>query len=213
MPDAERDLVSGVIQLANLLNRRLGPIFERAKVTLVRAQEVQRFVAVGEHHDRRIRQSDPKIGVPLHDSLGMAHILRREEIELVRPARDLLDKSHLRLMADSICNQVVQFRENKGRDNARRCRGDKCRDCAAVQRFVGVERGVEPASVQDDHRTPKPSSARSTSSASDGPVERKSGSLGTAASASTVSRATASRSNSASLHRRCAATLFKARLS
>ena len=33
MPDAERDLVSGVIQLANLLNRRLGPIFERAKVT------------------------------------------------------------------------------------------------------------------------------------------------------------------------------------
>src|SRR5437868_7935595 len=33
MPDAERDLVSGVIQLANLLNRRLGPIFDRAKVT------------------------------------------------------------------------------------------------------------------------------------------------------------------------------------
>ncbi len=33
MPDAERDLVSGVIQLANLLTRRLGPIFERAKVT------------------------------------------------------------------------------------------------------------------------------------------------------------------------------------
>jgi DNA-binding MarR family transcriptional regulator len=33
MPDAERDLVTGVIQLANLLNRRLGPIFERAKVT------------------------------------------------------------------------------------------------------------------------------------------------------------------------------------
>lgn len=33
MPETERDLVSGVIQLANLLNRRLGPIFERAKVT------------------------------------------------------------------------------------------------------------------------------------------------------------------------------------
>lgn len=33
MPEAERDLVSGVIQLANLLTRRLGPIFERAKVT------------------------------------------------------------------------------------------------------------------------------------------------------------------------------------
>ncbi len=33
MPEAERDLVVGVIQLANLLTRRLAPIFERAKVT------------------------------------------------------------------------------------------------------------------------------------------------------------------------------------
>ena len=33
MPDAERDLVSGVIQLANLLTKRLTPVFERAKVT------------------------------------------------------------------------------------------------------------------------------------------------------------------------------------
>jgi MarR family 2-MHQ and catechol resistance regulon transcriptional repressor len=33
MPSAERDLVAGVIQLANLLTRRLAPIFERAKVT------------------------------------------------------------------------------------------------------------------------------------------------------------------------------------
>ena len=29
----ERDLVSGVIQLANLLNRRLAPVFEKARVT------------------------------------------------------------------------------------------------------------------------------------------------------------------------------------
>ena len=34
MPDAtERDLIVGVIQLANLLNRRLAPIFEKAKIT------------------------------------------------------------------------------------------------------------------------------------------------------------------------------------
>jgi DNA-binding MarR family transcriptional regulator len=33
MADGERDLVSGVIQLANLLTRRLAPIFERARVT------------------------------------------------------------------------------------------------------------------------------------------------------------------------------------
>lgn len=29
----ERDLVTGVIQLANLLTRRLGPVFEKSKVT------------------------------------------------------------------------------------------------------------------------------------------------------------------------------------
>ena len=33
MAEAERDLVSGVIQLANLLTRRLAPLFERARVT------------------------------------------------------------------------------------------------------------------------------------------------------------------------------------
>lgn len=29
----ERDLVTGVIQLANLLTRRIGPVFEKAKIT------------------------------------------------------------------------------------------------------------------------------------------------------------------------------------
>jgi DNA-binding MarR family transcriptional regulator len=29
----ERDLITGVIQLANLFNRRLGPVFEKAKIT------------------------------------------------------------------------------------------------------------------------------------------------------------------------------------
>jgi DNA-binding MarR family transcriptional regulator len=31
--DAERDLVAGIIQLANLLTRRLTPVFEKARVT------------------------------------------------------------------------------------------------------------------------------------------------------------------------------------
>lgn len=33
MPDSDRDLVAGVIQLGNLLTRRLAPLFERANVT------------------------------------------------------------------------------------------------------------------------------------------------------------------------------------
>jgi DNA-binding MarR family transcriptional regulator len=30
---AERDLVAGIIQLANLLNRRMAPVFEKARIT------------------------------------------------------------------------------------------------------------------------------------------------------------------------------------
>ena len=45
MPDAERDLVSGVIQLANLLTRRLAPLFQRAKVT---PQQWSILAALGE---------------------------------------------------------------------------------------------------------------------------------------------------------------------
>ena len=51
-------------------------------------------------------------------------------------------------MADAAGNQIVQFSEYEGRDDARRCRGDQCRDGTAVQRFVGVERGVEPSRIQ-----------------------------------------------------------------
>ncbi|HEX7150158.1 MAG TPA: MarR family transcriptional regulator [Thermoanaerobaculia bacterium] len=33
MPSSERDLFTGVIQLANVLTRRLAPIFDKAKIT------------------------------------------------------------------------------------------------------------------------------------------------------------------------------------
>src|SRR5439155_23905632 len=90
---------------------------------------------------------------------------------------------------------------------------DEGRDCTAGHRFAAVDGAVEPARIQHDHRRPKPSSARSTSSAIDGPVDRNNGSFGTGASASPASRETASRSSSASMHRRCRASLVNARLS
>jgi hypothetical protein len=71
-------------------------------------------VTVGENDDRRVRQTDPKVGVTLHDSFGVTDILGREELELIGAARDLVDERHLRLVANSVANQVVQFRKNKG---------------------------------------------------------------------------------------------------
>ena len=84
------------------------------EVALVGAQELQGPVAVRQDDDRRVPQSNAKVGVPLHDSLGVADILGREQLELIGATRDLVDERHLRLVTDSAVNQVVQFREHKG---------------------------------------------------------------------------------------------------
>ena len=56
---------------------------ESTEVPLVRAQELQRPVTVRQNHDRRVRQSNTKVGVALHDSPGMADIFGREQLELI----------------------------------------------------------------------------------------------------------------------------------
>src|SRR5437773_7247441 len=87
---------------------------EHPEVTLVGAQELQRSVTVRQNDDRRVRQSNAKVGVPLHDSLSVAYILGREQFELIGATRDLVDERHLRLVTNSAGNQIVQFCEHKG---------------------------------------------------------------------------------------------------
>jgi hypothetical protein len=87
---------------------------EHPEVALIRAQELQRSVAVRQNDDRCVRQSNTKVGVPLHDSLGMAYILGREQFELIGATRDFVDERHLCLVTDPAANQIVQFREHKG---------------------------------------------------------------------------------------------------
>src|SRR6185369_4030023 len=82
-----------------------------------------------------------------------------------------------------------------------------------VQRLVRIDRGIQPARVENDHREPKPLSARSTSWAIDAPLERNSGTRGAGVSASRVIRAMASRSSAASLHLRARASRASAILS
>ena len=83
-------------------------------MALVGAQELQRSVTVRQNDDRRVRQSNAKVGVPLHDSLSVAYILGREQFELIGATRDLVDERHLRLVTNSAGNQIVQFCEHKG---------------------------------------------------------------------------------------------------
>jgi DNA-binding MarR family transcriptional regulator len=105
MPDAERDLVSGVIQLANLLNRRLGPIFERAKVTpqqwsilsmLAASDEPMTLAAIA----RKMMVSKQNMtGMMARlEQLGLAERhddpkdLRSSRVQLTRRGRALVDK-------------------------------------------------------------------------------------------------------------------------
>jgi hypothetical protein len=47
-------------------------------------------VTLREHDDGRIGQTDPRIGVPLHDLPGAVHVFGTERIELVDAARHLV---------------------------------------------------------------------------------------------------------------------------
>lgn len=126
---------------------------------LVRTQQIQRAVAIGENHDRGIGQSDPEIGIAVHDATGVAEILRRERLELIDTADDFVDEIQLCLVADAAANQVVQLREHKRRHNSWRGRSDQRRHGPAMQGFIRIEDGVQAARVEHDHREPNPSSA------------------------------------------------------
>lgn len=101
----ERDLVTGVIQLANLLNRRLAPVFEKAKVTpqqwavlsaladetapvtlvalarrlVVTKQNMTGMIARLEHLGVAERQGDP-------------NDLRSSRVQLTRRGRSIVEK-------------------------------------------------------------------------------------------------------------------------
>ena len=101
----DRDLVSGVIQLANLLTRRLAPVFEKAKVTpqqwavlatLSDSEEPATLVALA----RRLMVTKQNMTgmVTRLEQLGLAerhddpNDLRSSRVQLTRRGRALIDK-------------------------------------------------------------------------------------------------------------------------
>jgi DNA-binding MarR family transcriptional regulator len=103
MPD--RDLVSGVIQLANLLTRKLAPVFEKSRVT---PQQWAVLSALGEADgpttlvalSRRLMVTKQNMTgmVARLEQLGLAergddpNDLRSSRVQLTRRGRALLDK-------------------------------------------------------------------------------------------------------------------------
>jgi DNA-binding MarR family transcriptional regulator len=102
---SERDLVAGVIQLANLLNRRLAPVFEKAKIT---PQQWSVLSALGDESApvtlvalaRRLMVTKQNMTgmIARLEQLGMAerqgdpNDLRSSRVQLTRRGRTLVDK-------------------------------------------------------------------------------------------------------------------------
>ena len=101
----ERDLVSGVVQLANVLTRRLAPVFQRAGIT---PQQWSVLAAIDDGNDglslaaisRALRVSKQNMTVMIArlEQLGLAeragdpNDLRSSRVQLTRRGRALVDK-------------------------------------------------------------------------------------------------------------------------
>lgn len=102
---SERDLVTGVIQLANLLTRRLGPVFEKSKIT---PQQWLVVSALSEENGpvtlvalaRRLMVTKQNMTgmIARLEQLGLAernddpNDLRSSRVQLTRRGRTLVDK-------------------------------------------------------------------------------------------------------------------------
>jgi DNA-binding MarR family transcriptional regulator len=102
---ADRDLVSGVVQLANVLTRRLGPVFQRAGVT---PQQWSVLSVLGESATpmslaaisrvMRVSKQNMTGMIARLEQLGLAeragdpNDLRSARVELTRRGRSLVEK-------------------------------------------------------------------------------------------------------------------------
>src|SRR5688572_570556 len=102
---AERDLVTGVLQLSNLFIRRLGPVFEKAKVTPQQwtvlsalADETAPVTLVGLARRLMVTKQNMTGMIARLEQLGVAeregdpNDLRSSRVTLTRRGRTLVDK-------------------------------------------------------------------------------------------------------------------------
>ena len=102
----ERDLVTGVIQLANLLIRRLGPVFEKAKITpqqwsvlSVLSSEEAPVTLVGLSRRLGVTKQNMTGMMARLEQLGLAERnddpqdLRSSRVQLTRRGRTLVEKT------------------------------------------------------------------------------------------------------------------------
>lgn len=86
----------------------------------VGAEEITCAMPICEDHDRCIGQTDREVGVLLHDPSALRDIGCGEGFQLIHAALDFVDEGDLRCLTDAPADQVIEFRQNKRRDESRR---------------------------------------------------------------------------------------------
>jgi DNA-binding MarR family transcriptional regulator len=101
---AERDLVTGVVQLANLLTRRLGPVFEKAKITPQQWSVLSALA--GEEGAVTLVTLSRRLGVTKQNMTGM--IARLEQLGLAERNDDPQDLRSSRVALTRRGRSVVE---------------------------------------------------------------------------------------------------------
>jgi hypothetical protein len=84
-------------------------------VALVEREDVARVVAPGEHHVGSVGQADVSgAGVLFYYRPRLGDVERRERLETVHPALDLIEQCKLFVVPVTIQNHVVELGEYEG---------------------------------------------------------------------------------------------------
>ena len=82
---------------------------------LIEREHAAGCVALGQYHDRRIRQPDLQVGVLLHDLTGARDVACAKGFELIGAAGDLVQQRNLRVLPNVTHQQVVELGEHERR--------------------------------------------------------------------------------------------------
>ena len=147
---------------------------------MIEGEHIENSVAPGENDDRSVCESNLETGITSQDHESRGHILSAEGFKPIGPSGDFVKQRTLCPSAYPDGEQVIQLGQNERREQqrwaglAKRCHGPGMLVLAAV------EGSQQPASVEENHLSPKPSRSLSTFSARSGLPLLNRGSFGLA---------------------------------
>ena len=145
---------------------------------MIEGEHIKNSVALGENDDRSISEPNLEAGITSQDHESRSHVLGAEGFKPIGASGDLVEQRTLRSGAYPDGEQVIQLGQDERREQqgwagiAKSCHG------LGMVVLAAVEGSQQPASVEENHLSPKPSRSLSTFSARSGLPLLNRGSLG-----------------------------------